>query len=463
MKPAVAQAPASTIVTKTTTITSEPKAAMPDFWEYLEGELPKTDPAWDKHILYIYRTDPGPSTALGKYTRSISVPGYRDIPLDDREELEWGIRQIFGGRSFRLILKRGSERITEGKCFNDAPPKAPPAIPEGNVVTPVPGAMTDPTAAVARDAIHAVSNRESDALRVATETLAAAGTMITRMAAPVTPPPTPQDDLMRQMMAAMVQKMMNPPDPLESFARMLALVREANPHPPAAVPGSGGTGNAAVDTTVNKILETGLDRILNPPPAPGSTISVGSELVRALPMIGGYVVQAMQEWRLGMQAQSNLMPPGGPGMRPPGQVPPPPRSALPAGTIPSVPAQPGTPAQPTMPPVAPGAGMTPGGDMTPPLVWIETRLVEFLRQSATAEEAADKFAAFLELSCPELVDKLIAAGKDQVAQLFQLEPVLREGTAGMPPERIREFLDKFFAIVSGEAPASEDKPAAKPN
>ncbi len=97
--------------------------------------------------------------------------------------------------------------------------------------------------------------------------------------------------------------------------------------------------------------------------------------------------------------------------------------------------------------------------MTPPLVWIESRLVEFLHQSSTAQEAAEKFADFLELSCPTVIDQLLTVGKTAVAGLFQSEAVLRDGTAGIPQERLQEFVDKFFACVSDDAaPGGEEKP-----
>jgi hypothetical protein len=477
MKAAVAPAPAASVVTKTTTITTEPRASMPDFWDYLETEIPRSDPHWDKHLLYIYRQNAmGPSTALGKFVRVISVPGQQDIPLDDKEAIEWGIRQVFGGGNFRLILKRGSERITEGKTSNDAPQKAPASIPEPNFIAPAssPGyGGNDPTAAVAQSAIHAMQGKESEAMRVAVGTLEAAASVVKRLTeAPPAAAPTAADNLTQQFMAAMMQRALNPPDQLETFARMMALMKEATSHP-APAPVAGGTGIAGVDITVGKILETGLERILNPAPvaAPGSATSVSSELVRSLPMIGQLVVQGMQEWRAGMQAQAAAaaaMAAGRQPASPPainGHAVPLPaaRSAPPPGTILNMPPPASSPPSTILSPEsapAPPSTPQPGGDMTPPLVWIESRLIEFLRTSATADEAAEKFADFLELSCPELTDKLVAAGKESVATLFQSEPVLREGTIGMPPERIQEFINKFFACVT-EAPGEE--PAGKPN
>jgi hypothetical protein len=475
MKAGVPQASTPTVTTKTTTITSEPRSQMPDFWEYLEHEIPRCDPNWDKHLLYIYRTDPGPSAPIGKFVRAISVPGQREVPLDDREQLEWGIRELFGGRAFRLILKRGSERITEGKCFNDAAPRNPPAIPDSNVVMPSMGMgnMSDPTASVARDAIHTLGGRDSEAMRVAVGALQATADMVTRMTAVESRPPAPhpQNDLMQQVMVAVVQKAMNPPDPMETFTRMLTLVRESQPHAPAVPPGAGGTGFSAVD----KIIEKGLDRILNPPPPPSAGVSMGGELMRALPAIGQQVVMAMQEWRLGMQAQAEAMRAAAAPMRnpPPATL----KPALPAasgpvqvsrpgplpGTTLTMPTQAtaGAPQQTllTMEPAgAPPAGVPIGGDMTPPFMWIETKLVEFLRDSPTVDEAVDKFAAFLELSAPNIIDQLLGFGKETVGKLFQTEPVLREGTAGMPPERITEFLDKFFSAVSEPAEESATKP-----
>lgn len=43
------------------------------------------------------------------------------VQIGDKEEAELALMKKYGGKAFRLILKRGSERVTEGKVYSDAP------------------------------------------------------------------------------------------------------------------------------------------------------------------------------------------------------------------------------------------------------------------------------------------------------------------------------------------------------
>ncbi len=116
-----------TITTRTLPIDPDPQArSTPDFWEYIEKLKPEE---WSRHIVYIYRTDPRASNYGDGQSNIDKCPGYiemRDgtqVPFNDREEVERAIQEKHGGKAFRLIVKRGHERVTEGKCCNDAPPK----------------------------------------------------------------------------------------------------------------------------------------------------------------------------------------------------------------------------------------------------------------------------------------------------------------------------------------------------
>jgi len=40
---------------------------------------------WDKHLLYIYRIEPGPSTPVDKYAGYLVMPSGAQVPINDRE------------------------------------------------------------------------------------------------------------------------------------------------------------------------------------------------------------------------------------------------------------------------------------------------------------------------------------------------------------------------------------------
>src|SRR5208282_4183786 len=114
-----------------TVVTTTTKQVLPaqnrttvDFWPYIESLKPED---WSKHIVYIYRTEPRVSmygdgaSSLEKITGFLEMRPGVQIPFNSQEEIELGIREKHGGKAFRLILKRGSERIAETKCSNDYP------------------------------------------------------------------------------------------------------------------------------------------------------------------------------------------------------------------------------------------------------------------------------------------------------------------------------------------------------
>src|SRR5208282_932105 len=118
-----------TVVTTTTKqVLPGPNRTTVDFWPYIESLKPED---WTKHIVYIYRTDPrvsmygDGSSAIEKITGYLELGPGRQIPFNSKEEVELGIREKHGGKAFRLILKRGSERIAEEKCSNDFPARYP--------------------------------------------------------------------------------------------------------------------------------------------------------------------------------------------------------------------------------------------------------------------------------------------------------------------------------------------------
>src|ERR1700679_3137073 len=194
MKPATTRGPSQTTVTTITEEKSE-RVPLPEFWGYIEGLKPED---WSNHICYIYRMDPrqqmdygsgSGSTALEKVVGTFEIRPGVSIPFNDREEIELAIREKYGGKTFRLFLKRGHERICETRITNEYPPKYPatgalagtPQTGPGPVVLPATDASN--TADVARTAISTLAGQDARMTDVAVRALTGAAEVVTRMAA----------------------------------------------------------------------------------------------------------------------------------------------------------------------------------------------------------------------------------------------------------------------------------------
>lgn len=386
----------------------------PDFWEYVEALKPDD---WDRHLLYLYRQVDQQNVPLEKCAGYLVGVDGRQVPIADREELELAIAQKYGGRVFRLILKRGRERITEARVYVDAAPKpVQPASDFGPIGGVTVSAMNEATATaqVANKAIDTMASQEHQAVSIGVNAMQAAASIIKNFAEK---PAAPADDLTRQVMAVLIQRALAPaPDPLELLTKVLALQQQINP--------AGNGGNPVV----NRVLETAIDKLLNPPPA-GPVTSAGAELVRTLPSVAGYVVQAMSEWRAGMEAQRDTTAL----MR---GAPPPPAAARQA--VPPPPPQ-------IMPPAASNPQEAPMA--MPSLEFIESKIVEIMKEPIPAEEAADDALAFLDRLDPRLIEQLASQGEAGLLNLFQSRPVLRQGTQHNVP-RLQEFIRAFLKIAA---------------
>jgi len=423
----------------------------PDFWEYVEKLEPKD---WDGppgHTVYIYRTDPRSSnygtgeSNIDKCSGFIEVRPGVNVPFNDREEVELAIREKHGGKAFRLILKKGRERITEGKVSNDAPPRfvSAPISSNGSSSAPMVTPAEDySTADVAKTAMHMVANHDAQAIAVGVNALQGAASVIERLTrAPVAPVPNATDDVLKQALAVMLQKALNPPpppDPLELFAKLLTLQNQlAGAHPAAG---------AGANPIVDKILEAGLERVLNPIPT-GPISSASAELVRALPTIANAAMEGVREWRLGAEAQlhtAEIMA---------GRVPP----ALPPGA-----------AAPARPPAPPQRATNPSPEVQPTMQgpsvdFIESKIIEIMREPCSAEEAADRTMEFLDRLDEKLPAQLASLGETGLMQLFQSRPILQQAVQNLP--RLQEFIKAFLKYAAENASGAADPTPAsvKPN
>lgn len=424
----------------------------PDFWEYTAKLAPLDWERHPKHTLYIYRRngDVGPMTPLERLNGFFPVAGRDAVPLNDQEELECAMAAKYGGGTYRLVLKKGSERITEGRIMIDGPAKSVrpgilDAAPEANASSPAQN-PADPSNDLAKTAMHIVADQPAEGLRLGMSALAAGADIVQRLAAQTAAAPAaaaPADDLTREFMRAMIVKMMNPPDPLDQIKTIIALMSALNTN----------GGNPMVD----KIINGALDRFMNAPAvAPGGTVSTGAALVSQLPQIASYVSEAVKEWRVGSEAQLQtaqiMARQGGPPALP----------AAPTGLQPAL--QTGRPitqatqlnpssiAQPTEAQVMPAGA--------PSLEFIEQKIVEILKKQIPADDAADEVLAFLDLMAPTMVDQLAACTEAQLVQIFQARPVLRQYH---DLARLQEFVRSFLKFANDSGPASGVDSTSKPN
>ena len=138
---------------------------LPDFWSYIES-LTAAD--WERHLLYLYRrvSDTGPMVPLEKSSGFITMSNNVQVAVGNKEEFEFAIQQKYGGGTYRLLLKKGAERVGDHRISIDGPPKAvQPGILVDNApnVNPVAHSSND----VATTAMNLVANKEAEAVNVA--------------------------------------------------------------------------------------------------------------------------------------------------------------------------------------------------------------------------------------------------------------------------------------------------------
>lgn len=419
----------------------------PELWSFMESAKAE---AWDGMTLYILREDPKPSlyggtNTLEKCPGYIVMPDGSKQPLNSREDVELAIKHKYGGKAFRLILKKtNGERICEGKCMNEAQPRYPDATAPAPYNPPQNSAQMSDTNSIAAKAIDTVANKESEAIGIAMTALRSTADMLSRLAAPpaapVNPAPTAslENDLDRAFKAAMIQRLMA--DPVETFVKMKAALGDSN-----------GGGNTAMNSIVERFLSVAADKVFNPAAAvTGRTtmLDIGRELV---PVLGN----VMHEYRLSREADARIAELTRT-QQPPQQTAP----ALPVAAVP-VPAVPAS-AQPA--PNPPRPQPAPQQKEAPSFSWVAERVARIVKNvEFPVDEAVERVLAFLydtdEKLVPLLIDPpklhpMLKPGKEGLVQLFQSEPALASCMVNTP--RVLEFIDKFIAAAK-EAEENEAK------
>ena len=435
-------APVIEKVTRTRTVSAaelaqeKPGRTTPEFWEFIEKMTPQM---WgDDFTLYILREDPKPSlyggtNTLEKCPGYIAMPDGTKQPLSSREDIELAIKQKYGGKAFRLILKRtNGERICEGKCINEAPPKYPDATlnPLPHAATPANGTSDN----VATRAMDLVANQNPQLINIAIDAVSRAAEIVSRhSAAPPAATAAVDNELDRAFKAAMIQKLLAPPpDPFEMFVKFKQLLGDS---------GGGLAGNPLID----KVLGAAVDKILNPlPQVTGRTtlLDIGREFI---PVLG----TVMHEYRLSREADARIT-----------EIQ---RSAMPAQAVPAVPQQ-NPPTAMLAPAPAPQPVQQPAPPAVPALTFqqIENHIAKIVKNvEYPVDEAVDKVLEFLYDTDPRIVgallnppslDERLKPGKEGLMMLFTYEPELKECLNNVP--RLSEFLDKFI-VAATEAEAAE--------
>jgi hypothetical protein len=377
----------------------------PEFWAYLEALDPSE---WERHLLYVYRrvSDSGPLIPLDKCSGYIAMPDRSQIALNNREEVEFAIANKFGGGIYRLILKRNRERITEGKVVVDGPPKHVQPISEAGSPSVTPMTEASATADVAHHAINTVANQDKAGMQMGMEAMGVALNVIKSAATAAPPAPSESDQMMKLMMLKMMEKLVD---------RMDA---------PAPVPVASNGGGPIVE----KILNTAVERMLNPP-STGPVSSAGAELVRTLPSVASHVGEAIREWRMGMEAQAQTA------LVMSGKVPP-------TGVVrpPALPAQPAPPTPQSQP----------GANMPDRLEFIETKIIEIMADADSTTDAAEECFDWLHRYDRTLTETLVTQGEAGLMQLFQTRQILKQATNNLPA--LTEFIKAFLKYASKDAP-----------
>ena len=434
------------VVTTTTTRRvvpyEEPKT--PDLWEYLAKIRPED---WSKHIVYAYRTQPGPKVQIFRCTQPMAtMPSGATVPIGDEQEIEFAITREFGGGVYRFLVKRGSEIKVAGDLEIGAPARAiripvenANGQPGGNgaVVTPF-GSANDPTAQVASRAFDALGNQERTAAEIG---FAAMRTGLDAVSRAVdierNGGRNGQDDLLRQVLVAKLNE-----NPMQQVLQLLTVLKELN----------GLMGNASAAGVpagmMEKILAAMFEKFMNPTPA-GAPVSATAEIARAVPGALSNFVEIMREQRILSENQVRAL-------------------ELQRGVTGVSPASRVVAPQPNPQLIPPVTAPANGATNMQQLEFAESKVIEILtrywhREPFDADQAADDVIAFLEPFDEKIVPTLAAMGETGLTQYFQKRPILQQAAANLP--KLQQFIRAFLKMHAEDqaAPAAEPAKPVLPN
>jgi hypothetical protein len=427
--PGPGQAVEEHTVTRIVPANTEPDKLSADPIEYMDAIGQEK---WDQgnHIIYLYRLEPPLYRGGGAaYVTKYAAP----VTLDQ-------VQQEYGGGLFRLLIKRGPERVADARYQLSGTPRDltrsmqefAPALPGG---VP-PATTTDGTSSVVNRALDIASN--PNAQQAQTDLLVKASTAaieLVKANVPAAPPQLGVKEILEiaEKLRPAVPASTEPPFFQTEVGKILVAAASA-------------VVTALVNRLVSPVdpidqISKYADVIAKFNPAGGSSTSDWkAALVNAAPQLALAVKDTVQELRLGTEAQmrynaGRTLPAG----------PPPPPPAVPVQSNPGAPAPPNVV---EMPPPAPEAGQ----GMEP----FERKLVELLSDPKMTGDAAGEI---LDKTWPRMIDEIATYSVDQIMGAFQMRPILQPH-ANNP--RLRQFITEFLAWAkdTDTAPLTPPAPAS---
>lgn len=444
MKPATDPQENGVIETRTTRriipVSETQEGKNPDVWEYLRSITPQQ---WSKHLVYVYRIEPGPRIQILRTGESVlTMPSGRRVTLTDEQEVEYALTQEFGGGVFRLLVKNGPQIIAAGNLEIGVPPRAirlpVDTTQSGNGAT-VSSANSSDVSQIASKAIDTVAGHDAVGIKLALDTVAAMGqvqehamNVIKNASIAPAPAPAPAPSQSDQLMQALMLKMME------------RVIDHMDAPPPTGFPGLNGD-------MVGRFFSTVIERGLNPPVATnGNSVSGVAAVASVLPQVLSYGAQIAAEIRMKAEAE---------------------RDTVIAARSPQPPqVQPPAPRPQVLPPATPAPAPHPTGAEAmggPSTEFVESRIIQILQQPTSAEEAADAVLMFLHtIDGPDQpagegsVAQLVKLGESGLVQLFNFRPKLKPATANMP--RLLEFIRAFLKLYAEDQQEAEQTPSTPP-
>jgi len=416
-------------------------AKTPDLWQYLAEIDHKNE--WSKHTLYIYRTDPsgpgGKGTPVAKcYTRTLALPDGSQVPVADQEEMEFAFLRCFGGKVYRLIVKRNSQIITSGEIFIDAAPRTIPVLAEPSQNSGSPQPAGDATAQVAGRAFDALTTQERQSAEIGFRAMETAASVMQRFGSGG---PDQNTALIRELLAEIrnERKGMTIQEILATVTSIIAIGKELG-----IIGASGGLMPGLTGEMVGGLFKKIFERGMNPEPT-GAPTNATAEIVRMAPQVVGQISEALTQWRAGQEAIMKTVALQRTGM-----------TAAPAtlSASPQViaPTRQAAPAQP-----APNNASAAGNGASPQMSYelVEQKILEIFQRPTSPNLAADDALTFLSEVDPSgsVVRQLAQLGEEGLLNYFTSRSVLKPATANVP--RLREFIKEFLKMYAEDVAQEE--------
>jgi hypothetical protein len=356
------------------------------------------------------------------------------VRIADQEELELALSRYYGGGTYRFIVKRGQQRMTQGNIRIGGPVKgispidlAQPASPTNGAGQPV-HIGDSATAAVARDAFQALGNADRTAAEIGLRMMDSASAVVQRLAAP--PQYGAVDPSLRELIMELrsQNRGMNLAEIIGAITSVVGIFKELG------IIGASSNGGQFA-SVMERLAGVAVERALNPAPA-GAPASPVAEAIHAVTAIAPRAVEGIHEYRLAMEAQRDAIAMQTTRPAQPPQQPPPPQTN---GQV--------------LPPAAqpnPNPGAQPVTGLSAEL--IEQRIVEMLKANVTVNDAAADLFHFLQVGQGPggvIIPQLVSLGEVGLVNLFSTRDILKPAWK-TNSQRCIEFIRAFLKYAAEE-------------